>query len=264
MGGANGTRMEGKVRREVNLFQSDTEGFFLEVKRRGHMASVPAFFPPTVVLSSVTKWVGTGNQRVWSVGILLSFRFCPPPPQTFSSFVKFFFLLFLTLNFVKQATICSVFLFYVYVLDVTSFHSYRFCGEPGGYLMGSCGRGSPGCITVIVSCLFVFVFRSFDAGQGGGMPGEGDGNANAGGERERALPNSSSLSRNKKQPHRPNTTAAGLSLPTNPPATPPSPLLHLYFQQSHTLNPPLFLHAPASPRQHLAVLHCHACPIKQT
>lgn len=82
------------------------------------MAPDSAFFYQLFFLSSVTKRVGTGNQRVILRGDLLLFCLC------FS-----FFFLFLTVNFVKQATELRICFLSVFPHDVNSFHSYRFCGE---------------------------------------------------------------------------------------------------------------------------------------
>lgn len=120
----------------VGLFES--EGAWL-------YGTWPRLFPPAVF--SLQCWCyQTGGHRKSkgrSLGFLLSL-FC---------FVLF---LFLTVNFVKQATKLHIRFLLVLPHDVNSFHSYRFCGELIT-LNDPCKEGMSGCITVFSRAYF-FVF----------------------------------------------------------------------------------------------------------
>lgn len=233
-------------------------GDCLEVKGRGHMAPDIAFFHQLFV--SLQCWCiqrgGHRKSKGHFPGFLL---FC----SSSLSFFCYFFFNFLTVNFVKQAIQLHICFLLVLPHDVNSFHSYHVCGELIT-LIDSCEEGMSGCITVfsrafLCVCVFVF-FGAVGAGQDGGLLRSK--------QRERVSSAKFYLTQRKQNNHTSRTAQQHLSLPPLPPTPhdlqptknqPPHPLpLHPAFQQSDTLNLPLFLHAPTSPCQQLAVRHRHA------
>ncbi len=207
------------------------------------MAPDPAF--STSCFFSFQCWCNqTGGQR----------KLKGSPGFLFVLFVfsSCFFLSFPTVNFVKQAVkLCICFLFLPH--DVNSFHSSYFCGE----LIDSCEEGMSGCITVFSRFICVcFLEPSPRAGRwdNGGL-GRSKQTEREGAAKFYPSQQKQNKCRGQRAQQRSLSLTPMTSDPQKPPIRPslPSPA----FQQSHTLNLPSFLHAPASPRQQLTVRHAH-------
>lgn len=205
----------------------------MEVKGRGHTAPRPRLsFHQLFIFSPVSVWAQGIKGSFSRVFVVVLFVCCC---------LLLFFSSFLTVS--NQLRVCPLL---VLRHDVHSFHSRRFRGDLITLVERGCQGVSLSSLALIPVCFRVFGAVGQDRKLDVGCLGSRRSKRREKSERCQILSDSAKTKQSHKPKHHSDT-----------PPSPPLPF-HPASPQSDTLNLPTSLHAPASPRQQLAVRHRHA------